>query len=35
MGSMDFRAVQRQQQTLSPKLQHAVRLAHFLGEVQG
>ncbi|HEY6133896.1 MAG TPA: RNA polymerase factor sigma-54 [Rubrivivax sp.] len=26
MGSLDFRADQRQQQTLSPKLQHAVRL---------
>ncbi len=26
MSSMDFRADQRQQQTLSPKLQHAVRL---------
>src|ERR1700755_3499908 len=25
-GSMDFRAEQRQQQTLSPRLQHAVRL---------
>jgi RNA polymerase sigma-54 factor len=26
MGSMDFRTEQRQQQTLSPRLQHAVRL---------
>ena len=26
MGSMDFRTDQRQQQALSPKLQHAVRL---------
>ncbi|HEX4511437.1 MAG TPA: RNA polymerase sigma-54 factor, partial [Burkholderiaceae bacterium] len=26
MGSMDFRAETRQQQTLSPRLQHAVRL---------
>ena len=26
MGSMDFRTEQRQTQTLSPRLQHAVRL---------